>query len=164
MAVELSRRLATENVPATGVEQVVEADAAECLALARRMKLPEVRALWCRFRLVPLGAGVVRAEGWLRARAVRECVVSLELFEAETEEHFAVRFVPAGTESENEDPDSEDELAYAAGEIDLGEAAVEQFALALDPWPRKPGAALPAAAADPEEGPFAALARRNLPH
>ena len=32
MAVELSRRFAVENVPAAGVEQVVEADAAECLA------------------------------------------------------------------------------------------------------------------------------------
>ena len=129
-----------------------------------KRQLPEVRALWCRFRLVPLGAHHPRAEGWLRARAMRECVVSLELFEAETEEHFAVRFVPAGTESEEADPDSEDEIGYAAGEIDLGEAAVEQFALVLDPWPRKPGAALPAAAADPEEGPFAALARRKPPH
>jgi len=36
---------------------------------------------------------------------------------------------------------------------------VEQLALALDPYPRKPGAALPVELLDEPTGPFAALAR-----
>jgi hypothetical protein len=160
---ELSRKVAVDRLPREGMEVVVEANPAECIALAGRMHLPAVHALWCRFLLTPQEGGAVQAEGWLRARAIRECVVSLEPFEEETEEKFRLRFVPAGTESEVEDPESDDELGYQEGVIDLGEAAAEQFALALDPWPRKPGAELPAAAGD-EGGPFAALARLKAPH
>ena len=43
--------------------------------------------------------------------------------------------------------------------LDLGEAASEQLALALDPFPRKPGAALPGEMQEPEEGAFAGLDR-----
>jgi hypothetical protein len=42
--------------------------------------------------------------------------------------------------------------------LDLGEAAAEQLALALDPYPRKPDARLLGAAEDPPGFPFAALA------
>ena len=44
-----------------------------------------------------------------------------------------------------------------AGTIDLGEAAAEQLALALDPYPRAPGAVLEMEE-EPEAAPFAALA------
>jgi hypothetical protein len=50
------------------------------------------------------------------------------------------------------------------GEIDLGEAVAQQLAVALDPYPRAPGAAWPQAdtgdadiAAEPVRRPFAAL-------
>jgi uncharacterized metal-binding protein YceD (DUF177 family) len=86
-------------------------------------------------------------------------VVSLEEFETLTEERFRLRFVPAGRESDDDDPDSDDEIAYTGATIDLGEAAAEQLALALDPYPRKPDAVLPDAASEPLDLPFAALAR-----
>ena len=85
-------------------------------------------------------------------------MVTLDEFPQEIGEDFAVRFVPAGTESD-EDPESEDEIPYESGLIDLGEATIEQLALALDPYPRKPGAALPEEAEPEDESPFAALAR-----
>ena len=74
---------------------------------------------------------------------VRTCVVSLDDFETTLEEDFRVRFVPAGTETDNPDPEAEDEIPFAGTVIDLGEAAAEQLALSLDPYPRKPGAELP---------------------
>jgi uncharacterized metal-binding protein YceD (DUF177 family) len=89
---------------------------------------------------------------------VRTCVITLEDFETEMTEALAIRFVPAGTETEEIDPEAEDEIPYGGKTIDLGEAAAEQLALALEPYPRKPGAALaeePAAPANP----FAALGR-----
>jgi hypothetical protein len=51
-----------------------------------------------------------------------------------------------------------------ADAIDLGEAVVQQLAVALDPYPRKPGAEIPAeysgaADTDGRGGPFASLAR-----
>ena len=63
---------------------------------------------------------------------VQTCVITLEEFEAEVEERFILRFVPAGSESDDPDPETEDEVGYANGVIDLGDAAAEQLALALD--------------------------------
>ena len=66
-------------------------------------------------------------------------MVSAEEFPATVTEAFTVRFVPAGTEDDDPDPESVDEIPYAGGRLDLGEAAAEQLALALDPFPHKPG-------------------------
>jgi uncharacterized metal-binding protein YceD (DUF177 family) len=103
---------------------------------------------------------VVEADGSLRARLHQECVVSLDPFAVEVVEEFAVRFVPAGDESDDgDDPDVPDELAIENGTLELGEATVEQLALALDPYPRKPGAVLPEDAGDAPDNPFGALAK-----
>jgi len=159
MIPELHRPLAADAVSPAGEEVVVTASAAECAALAVRMHLPAVRSLSCRFRLSPGPAAAITAEGRLEAVVVQTCVRSVEDFPATVAERFVVRFVPAGTERDDADPDSIDEIPYAGGVLDLGEAAAEQLALALDPYPRAPGAALP----DPEPTdavatPFAALA------
>lgn len=148
MTPEFSRPLRTEQVGLGGLDITVEANDAERAALADRLKLPAVRALSCRFRLHPTPGGAFAAEGWLAATVTQTCVVSLEDFDAAVMEHFTVRFVPPCTESSDVDPDSEDEIPFAHGVIDLGEAATEQLALALDPWPRKPGAVLPDHAPD----------------
>jgi uncharacterized metal-binding protein YceD (DUF177 family) len=96
---------------------------------------------------------------------VQVCVISLDEFESEVVERFVVRFVPEGTESDEIDPDEDvDEIPYAGGVIDLGEAAAEQLGLALDPYPRKPGATLPESAAGEPGNPFASLARPKARH
>ncbi len=159
---ELHRPLALERIPPHGFEMLVTATAGECAALALRLAIPAVMALSCRFQLHPLPRGNVAAQGALRARVVRTCIVSLDDFTVEIMEPFRVRFVPAGTETEeadlvSADPESADELPYQGVFIDLGEAAAEQLALALDPYPRKPGAMLADDGAGPETSPFAAL-------
>jgi uncharacterized metal-binding protein YceD (DUF177 family) len=164
--VELHRPVPTDRIPVGGQMVEVKASADECNAVARRMGIPGVDRLQCRFTVTrPLQGkdGEIVAEGWLRARLKRECVVSLEVFGTEVEERFRVRFVPLGTASEADDPESDDEIEYDGAAIDLGEAAVEQLALTLDPYPRKPGAALPESATDLESGPFAGLARLVRP-
>lgn len=167
MRPELHRPVVAGDIPPAGQEVLVVASAAECAALAARMRLPEVRSLRCRFRLSrPERAGSVEADGWLEAQVVQTCVVTLEDFVALVTEDFAVRFVPAGTEAEEVDPEAVDEIGYSGGVLDLGEAAAEQLALALDPYPRAPGAML---GQEPEhdntsDRPFAALARWHRPH
>jgi uncharacterized metal-binding protein YceD (DUF177 family) len=158
-AVEFHRPVAVERIGASGLDATVEATEAEGQMLARRMAIPAVSSLSCRYRLTALPGGTVLAEGHLCAAVVQTCVVTLEPFEAAVEERFRVRFVPAGAESDDEDPDADDEIPYQGAVIDLGEAAAEQLALALDPYPRKPDATLPQAAGDAAVSPFAALAR-----
>ncbi len=88
--------------------------------------------------------------------------MTLESFDALILETFRVLFIRAGTETEDLDPEADDEIPYEDDVIDLGEASVEQLALALDPYPRKPGAELPADVSGGPLSPFAALARRAL--
>ncbi|HUC18780.1 MAG TPA: YceD family protein [Acetobacteraceae bacterium] len=138
MKPELSRLLAVTDIPPTGRMVRIEANEAERAALARRFRLPAVETLACDFTLRREIKGEIAAAGDLTARVVQVCVVTAEEFSAPVEERFSVRFVPAGQESEDFDPDASDEIPYEGGTLDLGEAAAEQLALALDPWPRKP--------------------------
>jgi Large ribosomal RNA subunit accumulation protein YceD len=158
---ELHRPIAVEHIGPGGLDVAVEANAAECAALAARMDIPAVLSLTCRFHLARDSAGGLLAHASLTARVVQTCVVSLEDFAAPVEEHFAVRCVPAGEESDDADPGALDEIAYADGVLDLGEAAAEQLALALDPYPRAPGAVLPDIQDEAPAGPFDALAARR---
>ncbi len=167
----------------------MEADPVECLALARRLAVPTVHSVQCRFHLSGADAsGRVTAEGLLQATLDQVCVATLDDFTATVAEQFTVRFVPvdqmprqrpSDDEADGDgeaalDLEEDDDLPYINGTIDLGEAAAEQLALALDPYPRKPGAALPpgigsvdlpddeAEAATPDRpNPFAALAARR---
>lgn len=154
MTPELSRPVSVDRLPAA---LTVEATAGERLALAERLHIPAVSALWCRFTLRRRG-DVVVAEGELRAAVVQSCVVSLEPVEQTVLDRFELRFVPAGAETDGEDPEAPDELPYEAGAIDLGEAAAEQLALSLDPYPRHPDATLDPAVAEADPNPFASLA------
>ena len=157
-APELSRRiqvrtLGTAGPGAVALETTVEASAAECAALARRLDIPSVGSVRCRFRLSgPDASGRVVADGLLQAALDQICVATLDQFTSVVTEPFTVRFVPdeqmpdAALRGDGDavlDPDEDDDLPYGNGAIDLGEAAAEQLALALDPYPRKPGAALP---------------------
>jgi hypothetical protein len=161
----MHRPLPIEGIGAAGLEQRIEATALERGALAKRLHVPGVASLSCVFRLRRASGaapGVIAGQGRLEARVARVCVVSLDEFETEVKLDFCVRFVPTALESEEIDLEAEDEIPYEGSEIDLGEAAVQELALALDPYPRKPGAELPAGATENPPHPSAALSRRRL--
>ncbi|HLJ06828.1 MAG TPA: DUF177 domain-containing protein [Acetobacteraceae bacterium] len=158
MSPELHRPVAVDRVGPGGLDVTVEAATDELPALAHRMGLPAVLSLTCTFHLHRDPAHRLVARGRLHAEVMQTCVISLEDFPATVDEKFTVNFVPAGEETEDDDPSSPDEISYENGMIDLGEAAAEQLALALDPYPHAPGAELPDSANDPEDHQFAALA------
>ncbi|OYV36653.1 MAG: hypothetical protein B7Z80_15005 [Rhodospirillales bacterium 20-64-7] len=161
MKPECSRPIMLDRIGPGGLDITVDATPAECGALALRMGLPAVHAMSCTFHLERESRDIVSARGHLRARVTQTCVVTLEDFEASIEEHFQVRFVPEGRESEELNLDADDEIPFAGNQVDIGEAASEQLGLALDPYPRLPGAELPEPEEEPEENPFAALRRLN---
>lgn len=155
---EFHRPLALDRIGGREVDVSVEANPEERAVIAKRLLVIGIPSLQCAFTLTRVARGIIEARGHLQARVLRTCVVSLEEFEAGVDERFSLRFVPAGTESDDPDPESEDEVPYTGDFLDLGEAAVEQLALGLDPYPRKPDAELPAGEAGPAAHPFAALA------
>jgi uncharacterized metal-binding protein YceD (DUF177 family) len=170
MAPEFSRPLAVERIASTGTEVTIEASAEERAALARRFDIPAVHAFSATFVATPWHRGGVQVRGEFAAHVEQVSVVSLEPFTSEVGEPV-MRYFQAETgpghhpdvlsvESlEDDEPD-----VISGGSIDLGEIAAESLALALDPYPRKPGEAFePETAEEAEErrqdNPFAVLSR-----
>lgn len=132
-----------------GLEEFIEATPSEKEALAKRFNLVEIRSLTCSFILTALPEERIAAEGKLQAFVVQNCVITNEPVEEHIEDVFSLRFVPRGEMVPDEALDIEallasdyDEVPYDGRMIDLGEAASEQLALTLDPYPRKMGEGL----------------------
>ncbi len=164
----LSQIVRAANIREAPQNRVVTADAAQRAALAAAFGLPAIAALRGDFALRHERAGIIGAALRLQARLTQICVVTLEPFEASLDEAVALRFVPASQMPEAEAADLDaaaleapDEIPYTGEQIDLGAALAEQLALSLDPYPRKPGAALPEATDGAAAGPFAMLRRRD---
>jgi len=146
----------------------IEANEPERAALAALFGLPAIASLSGDFELAHERGGVIAATLKLRARVTQVCVVTLEPFEARVKEDAKLRFVPAAKMREGgedmldaETLEGPDEIFYAGETIDLGAVLTEQLALALDPYPRKPGAVLPQSVADDADNVFAALRGRR---
>jgi len=164
MTPEFSRPIRIDTIGESPRPIEIMADPAEREALARRFALVSIGRLEAEAQLRREGE-MLFAEGRLRAEVVQSCVASGEPLPASIDAAFLLRFVPedsldAAEEVELSEEDC-DTLTYAGGAIDLGEAAAETLALALDPYPRGPDAdaALKAAGVldESDAGPFAAL-------
>ncbi|HEY0621678.1 DUF177 domain-containing protein [Sphingomonas sp.] len=169
MTPEFSRPQRLDTIGAGESRVSVEAEAGERSALARRFGLIAIDSLKADFTIRRDAAGII-ARGRLTGAVVQPCSVTGDPVPAKIEEDFAIRFVPEGGESGEEIELSEDDcdtVFYTGGAIDLGEAAAETLALALDPFPRSPGAAAALREAgvlsEEEAGPFAALAKLRKP-
>lgn len=149
------------NVPRAVTIAATETERAK---LAQRFDLIAIDRLEAAAELVRDGE-IVIASGKLKAEVVQACVASGEPVPATIAEDFALRFVREATGDAAEDVELDesdlDAVGYEGGAVDLGEAAAQTLALALDPFPRAPGAEerLRAAGVVGEEdaGPFAAL-------
>jgi uncharacterized metal-binding protein YceD (DUF177 family) len=142
IAAEFSR---VERIDTFGAgERTVEitANDAERARLAERFGLVSLDRLTASFRVRIEAAGIV-ARGTVDASVVQACSVTDEPIPVEIAEQVALRFVEEDAVNEEEIELSEDALDtmfYTGSAIDLGEAAAETVALALDPFPRGPNA------------------------
>lgn len=141
-APEFSRPQRLDQIGAGNADVTIAAMAAECAALAARFDLAAIRALSAEIVLRREATGII-ASGRVRASVEQFCVATGDPVPAKIDEAFAIRFVPEPTDTADEVELSEDEVDtvfYSGGAIDLGEAAAETMALALDPFPRSPAA------------------------
>ena len=163
-ALEFARPHRLDRIGAGESEISVSAEADERAALARRFGLAAIDRLEADYALRRDTAGIF-ARGHLSAAVTQSCSVTGEPLPAAIEEDFAIRFVPEPGEAAQDEVElSEEEcdtVFYSGSAIDLGEAAAETLALALDPFPRGPNAAAALKAAgvlsEEETGPFGAL-------
>lgn len=162
-----SRTIRAGHIKEAPQEHVVVADEAARAALAALYGLEGIALLRGAFVLRHERGGTIAATLDMQAEVTQTCVVTLEPFAVRIDERSLLRFVPARSlpegEAEELDPESlegPDDIPYSNDAIDLGAALAEQLALALDPYPRKPGAELPEEYRGAPEAPFAALAAK----
>ena len=167
--------VAVNEVTPGGKEVPFEAEERVLKELADRFGIAEVVSLSGLAKVRPYKKAGLTVEADFRAEVVQNCVVTLEPVHQLIEESFTQRYLPehmispdlpqASNEREIEiDIEADDAPEPMTGNgVEIGEAVAERLALALDPYPRKPGVAFepPVDEADdaPESkpNPFAAL-------
>ena len=119
----------------------IEADEGERAAVARRFDLVAIDRLAAELTMRRDGAGIL-VTGRVTAAVVQACSVTAERLEVAVDEPVLVRFVEPATDEEEVElsADALDTIEIEGGAIDLGEAAAQTMALALDPFPRGPNA------------------------
>lgn len=176
---EFSRPVPRERLGGQVIVEEIAATAQERATLARRFGLLGLDLLAATLRIEPGAAkDLLRLEGHLSAEVTQACVVTLEPLTSRIEADFDLDYslkpkpAPADTEAPGVaevviDPEAaEPPEPLGPGGLDLGEAVAQQLAVALDPYPRAPGAEIGAtdapdmAATGAEKtasGPFAVL-------
>lgn len=165
---EISRPIALDRIGLKEKSYDITASEAEREALAERLGIPSVDSFEAKVGLRMTGGGsMVKLNGHVRAELTQICVVTLEPIKTLVDEDFSRLYsIEAGDEAaevviEMDEDDAPDPVTD--GQIDMGEAAAEHLALAMDPFPRSPDASFESPAEpepEPEEkpSPFAALA------
>lgn len=161
--------VAVAQIPETGLHREIEADQAVRQAVAETGGLREVLSVKASFDVTSGSGGRFHVTGHVRARIGQTCVVTLEDIENDIDEPIDLIFAPPeqvpqlaalvdeAAESDEATPDPLEPIDN--GMIDLGKVATDALYLAVDPYPRKPGAVFEplVEAVDPEDHPFAAL-------
>ncbi|CAK0768664.1 DUF177 domain-containing protein [Azospirillaceae bacterium] len=180
-APEFSRPIHVESMRGHDMTVEIVALPEECRALAERFDIVAIETLSITARIARAAGGrMFRVSGSLSATVVQTCVVTLESVTNAVSEEFSTVYAPPALIPERGadidlDPvgdDEDDPEPLEDGRIDVGELAAQYLSLALDMYPRRPDAAIPAEfTAEPEEekednvsvspsdGPFAALSR-----
>lgn len=143
----------------SGVTRRLEPDAAARSRIARALDLASLDRFVAEMTLAPSPAGW-RLTGRVRASLAQTCGITLEPLPVEVDAPFALTLAEAADEESDEivitlNDESPDPIE--GGQVDLGQYAVEQLALQLDPFPRKPGAEFVQPAEPTEISPFAVL-------
>jgi hypothetical protein len=161
-SIPFSRPVSVSEMPPQGLEIAIEANEAERAALAKDYGLPSLSRLTATFRLAGRGR-TVHVQGEVQAELEQTCVVTLEPFPVSVSEPVDVRYSEDAGPSDDEVVELSEQALDAPeplvnGVVDIGALAAEFLALALDPYPRKPGVAFDFEGGEVEEAsPFAVL-------
>lgn len=167
----LDARIHIDALPANGRSLEITASPIQRAAIAERLQILSVESFASTLTARSLRGGI-RVKGRLVADVTQQCVVSFEPVPEHIEEMVDRVFLPGRADDDNAIPGSEifvdlqDEDIpdhFEGRELDVSELLVETLSLALDPYPRRPGASIAEYGATDEDGPesdyapFAAL-------
>lgn len=152
---EFSLVVRPSEIGPEGVSYTLEASAEERSALAARFGLLALEAFRAALRLDWLrGHHILRLRGCIEAEVVQSCVVTLEPVRNRIDEPVEILFAAAASAGPAHEITVElDEVEPLIGDrLDIGEVVAEELALALDPYPRLPGASLEGLGPGAEKG------------
>lgn len=141
MTPEFSRPERLDAIGEAPREVRIAANEAERAALARRFGVLSVERLEAVLTIRREAAGIA-VRGRVTGALVQACSVTDTPLDAAIDEPVALLFVTALDDQEEVELDAGalDTVEIEGGVVDLGEAAAETMALALDPFPRSPDA------------------------
>jgi uncharacterized metal-binding protein YceD (DUF177 family) len=160
------------RLPQNGMPLTLTANENELRELAKAHGLVSVQSFKAELLIKKWRRDGVKITGRVTADITQSCVVTLEPLDSHLENEIDAVFVQEGSKLARPplSPDGEIVIDYEGADlpetfsgdtIDVGGLAEEFFGLAIDPYPRKPGAVLDAAlepAPDiPKPSPFAKL-------
>lgn len=163
------------RLPEKGLSVTIEADERELSALAAAHGLDKVESFRAELHLSRWKKRGVRVRGTVIASITLTCVVTLEPLDTVIDERIDALFLPDDSDLARRGEDDDGGLmldpegpdlpeTFTGDALDAGAVAEEFFELAIDPYPRREGVALPdAVPRNEEEGeaprsPFASLA------
>src|SRR5215467_11087034 len=160
-----SAPVAVHDVPETGRSIALGADERTRAAIAKLAGLRSLPRLEAHFEVARHGRDGLRVTGRVAATVGQTCVVTLEPIETDLVDEIDLVFAPPtapvivdeeGAKVEVTSVDAPEPLI--GGTVDLGAIATEFLILAIDPYPRKPGAVFEQQAVEGQpDSPFAAL-------
>jgi hypothetical protein len=145
---EFSRVVDVSRMGRLAHRMEIKANDEERAALAARFDLVELPAFSAELELKKRGDGVVELTARWQARVAQRCVVTLEPVWADLADEVRLFFAgPPAKGKEDTVLDPFDDEGWPEpienGAVDVGEAVTQLLGVALDPYPRAPGAAPP---------------------
>ncbi len=139
------------RLPQKGMPVRLVANEKELKLLAKAHALESVLSFKAELVVRKWRSDGIKITGSLTARVIQNCIVSLDLIESAVENMIEAILVPENSKLARipdpathellidfEGPDAPE--TFTGDEIDVGALAEEFFELAIDPYPRKPGA------------------------
>lgn len=161
-AAPVSFKVHVGRLPQKGMPVVIDADASQREALASEHGLLAVRRYRAELLVTPWRRNGVKVAGRVDAEIVQQCVVTLEPLDARVSADVEGLYLPEDSKLGREGFDTGGEIMldadgpdgpelFSGDTIDAGALAEEFFGLALDPYPRKPGAVVEAVEGMPDK-------------
>lgn len=149
----ISHEVSVARLPQKGMSIRLTASAAELIALANAHGLISVDEFQAELLVSKWRRDGVRITGQVKANIVQTCSITLEPLPALIDADIDALFVPESSKLARPKLDEDGEMildadgpdapeTFTGDQLDIGAIAEEFFALSIDPYPRKPGAAL----------------------
>ena len=153
-----------DDVPPTGRDAAFELPQKMRAAMTQRFGVRNLDALKVDARLVPLDKECLHVTGTVRGRIEQICGITLEPMWTDISQSFSAEFQPESMVAKFVIPDDDFETdlpeTLKDGAANIGELAMQVFAMEIPAYPRQEGVAFDAGAAGAEApvSPFSVLA------